>query len=104
MIDNLEVRAGSAGPRPVSSEIDAAQERLDLYPDRDQAAVAALTARLAQLAAVHPPAAVAVAGRLVDAVTVLTDGHAGCPRVGCTICLYLADAGAVAVAWQDRRY
>lgn len=92
--------ATTYGPAPTADEIHAAAERLALRVDLDLAAVQTIAARLGQLAAAEPRHARPIASALALAVDALRRWHTDCSTVGCTRCLYLADAAAVVAGWR----
>lgn len=110
MIENLEVAVATyPGPVPTLDEIRAARDRHGLWPEpgqpaagRDVRAASLLAARLAQLAQAEPDTAGDIAAMLAASVQVMADRHGRCAVVGCTRCLYLADAGAITRAWEPR--
>jgi hypothetical protein len=104
MINDLE-----GGPLPTADEVRAAMDRHLLWPATSPAeepgravrAAGVMAARLGQLASAEPAGAAGIAEMLAVVVQTLAARHAGCTVCGCASCLYLADAGAVAQAWQD---
>lgn len=93
-------RIPGAGPWPTPDEVAAARERLALHPAERREAVAA-AAIVHRLVRAHEAGGPVHLAALLLAAEASAERHGDCRTTGCAVCLYLADAVAIAEALRD---